>query len=277
MNEGLVHTPKIINKWFCHKLECFGDFIKSYSRDESGFYLEPFASGGVYTCKGTDCLTEGAELRSLKDSFLECIFLANDINDARNLKKLISKIDTKSVIINGNCINDKILRQAFDLIPRSAKGFCFIDPPGYNRLRWSTIKNLSAHGKDWHGHKMDLLIIFPLEMALLRNITRSDCEASINRLYGNRDWQQVRQRIQNNSIVHSEARKKLVSLYKTSLKSLDYRYVEDIKPARFSRPPNYHLFWTSDNRNRVKELTELWTKPRYLPCELFSNTGNKEE
>ena len=277
MNERLVQTPKIINKWFCHKLECFGDFIKSYSRDKSRYYLEPFASGGVYTCKGADCLTDGSELRSLKNGFIECIFLVNDVNDARNLKKRIAKINTKSAVITGNCINDKILRQAFNLIPRSEKSFVFIDPPGYNRLRWSTIKKLSAHGKDWQDHKMDLLIVFPLEMALLRNITRPDCEASINRLYGNCDWQQVRQRIQDSRIGHSEARKKLIFLYKTGLKGLGYRYVEDVKPARFSSPPNYHLFWASDTCNRLKELTNLWNKPRYLPCELFSNTGNKEE
>ncbi len=274
MSEKAVYTPKFINKWFCHKLECFNDFIKSYSSDNSTYYLEPFARGGVYTCKGTDCLTDGSELRSLKYGFLKCIFLVKDVRDARSLKKRVAKFNTKSVVITGNCINDNILRQAFNLIPRSGKSFAFIDPPGYNRLRWSTIKKLTAHGKDWKGHKMDLLILFPLEMALLRNITRSDCEISINRLYGNHDWQQVRQRIQDSKITRSEARKRLVSLYKTGLKGLGYRYIEDVMPADFSSPPNYHLFWTSDTHNRVKELIDIWNKPRYLPCELFSNTGN---
>jgi three-Cys-motif partner protein len=277
MNEKLVNTPRIINKWFCHKLECFGDFLKYYSTDKPRYYLELFAGCGTYTCKGTDCLIDGSELRTLKNGFSEYIFIVNDLQDSRNLKTITEQIGAKSFIITGNCINDKILRQAFNLIPRSQTSFAFINPPGYNRLRWSTIKKLAAHGKDWYGHKMDLLIVFPLEMALLRNITRPDCEASINRLYGNRDWQQVRKKIQDGSIGQNEARKKLISLYNSGLKGLDYRYVGDIKPARFYSPPNYHLFWASDTHNRILKLTDTWNKPRYLSCELFSNTGNKKE
>ena len=276
MNEKIVHTPRIINKWLCHKLECFGDFIKSYSTGKPRFYLEPFAGCGIYTCKDTNCLVDGSELRALKDGFLKCIFVVNDLQDAICLQEITTQIKTESAVITGNCINDITLRQAFNLIPRSETSFAFINPPGYNRLRWSTIKKLAAHGIDWKGHKMDLLIVFPLEMALLRNITRPDCEASINRLYGNRDWQQVRQKRQDGEIGQSEARKKLVSLYKAGLKSLGYRYVDDFKPARFSNPPNYHLFWASDTLSRLQELTDIWSKPRYLPCELFSNVGNKK-
>ena len=124
---------------------------------------------------------------------------------------------------------------------------------------------------------MDLLIVFPLEMALLRNLSRPDCEASINRLYGNREWQPVRQKMLDKKIGHNEARQKLVSLYKEGLKGLGYRYVEDLKPARFSNPPNYHLFWASDTRNRLQELTDIWSKPRYLPCELFGKVSVKKD
>ncbi len=271
MNDRLIHTPRIINKWQCHKLECFSDFIKLYCADESRLYLEPFAGYGIYTCKDADCLTDGPELRALKDGFLKCIFLVNDIQDARDLKNLIASFGAKSSIIIGNCINNKTLSQAFNLIPRSDSSFAFIDPPGYKRLRWTTVKKLATHGIDWNGHKIDLLIIFPLEMALLRNLTRPDCEASINRLYGNRDWQQVRQKMLDNKIEHNQARQKLLSLYKSGLKGLAYRFVEDLKPARFSNPPNYHIFWASDTRNRLQELIDIWSKPRYLPCELFGN------
>jgi three-Cys-motif partner protein len=163
------------------------------------------------------------------------------------------------------------MRQAFDLIPRSAASFALIDPPGYTRLRWSTIRKLAAHGIDWRGHNMDLLIIFPLEMALLRNLTRLECEASINRLYGNQKWQQVRQKRLDGKIGHDKTRKQLVDLFKAGLKSLGYRYVEDLRPARFSNPPYYHLIWASDSSSRIKELANAWSRERYLPCELFHN------
>ena len=276
MNNPKAQIPKIINKWLCHKLECFGEFVKTYSTDKSRCYLELFAGCGMCTCKNTDCLVDGSELRALKDSFLRCIFIVKDNQDARNLKKLTTQIKADSSIISGNCISEKIIRHAFDLIPRSAASFAFVDPPGYNRLRWSTIKKLATHGKDWKGHKVELLIVFPLEMALVRNLTRPDCEASINRFFGNHDWQPIRQKVLDNKIGHSEARKQLVALFKAGLKSIGYRYVEDVKPARFSNPPNYHLIWASDSHSRAKQLADIWSMPRYLPCELFSDVGKNK-
>jgi three-Cys-motif partner protein len=271
MNEKIFHAPRLINKWLCHKLECFGDFIKSYSINESRFYLEPFAGGGIYTCKGIDCFVDGSEIRALKNGFLKCIYIVNDVKDAGSLKKQTTPIKGENAIIIGNCINESTLHQAFNLIPRSYSSFAFVDPPGYNKLRWSTITKLATHGFDWKGNKTDLLIVFPLEMALLRNLTRMDCEASINRLYGNHNWQEIRQRRLDDKIGYGEARLKLISLYRSGLKNLGYRYVNNLKPARFSNPPIYHLFWASDTHNRLKELTDIWSKPRYLPCELFTN------
>ena len=114
-----------------------------------------------------------------------------------------------------------------------------------------------------------MLLILPLEMALLRNLARLECEASINRLFGNQKWQLIRQERLEGKIEAGESRKKLVELFKIGLKSLGYKYVEDLKPARFSSPPYYHLIWASDRDSRVRELTNAWGKERYLPCELF--------
>jgi len=274
MNEPKIQIPRQISKWFCHKLECFTDYIEAL-KDTRCCYLELFAGCGSCTCKGTDCIVDGSELRALKtkNRFAKCIFVVRNQQDAENLEKLTAPLNTDNrvEIITGNCIRERVMRQVFDLIPRSAASFALVDPPGYTRLRWSTLRKLSAHGKDWSGHKMNLLIIFPLEMALLRNLTRPECEASINRLYGNQKWQQVRQKRLAGKIGKDKARKQLVSLFKAGLKGLGYRHVEDLKPAGFSNPPYYHLIWASDTDSRVKELTNAWGKERYLPCELFHN------
>lgn len=269
-----MQIPRQINKWLCHKLECFTDYIETYTKQNgSHCYLELFAGCGSCTCKGTDCLVDGSELRALKtkNRFAKCIFIVKNPQDAENLKRLSAplRVDNTAAIIVGNCIREKVMRQVFDLIPRSAASLVFIDPLGYRRLRWSVVKNLASHGSDWRGHKIDMLIILPLEMALLRNLTRPECEASINRLYGNQKWQSVRQKRQDGKILLDEARKQLVKLFKMGLKGLGYRYVEDLRPALFSNPPYYHLIWASDSNSRVKELAGIWGKPRYLPCELF--------
>jgi len=276
--------PRQIRKWTCHKLECFTDYIEAYTGTLPNIrccYLDLFAGCGRCTCKGTDCIIDDSEIRALKTKFAKCIFVVRNPQDAENLKKLTTPLATDNAveIITGNCISEKVMRHAFDLIPRSTASLAFVDPPGYHRLRWSTIKKLATHGSDWRGHKIDLLIIFPLEMALLRNLTRPECEASITRLFGNSKWQQIKQKKLDGKIELNKVRQKLVALFKTGLKGLGYRYVEDFRPAHFTNPPYYHLIWASDTGSRIKMLEAAWGKPRYLPCELFHNEkkGNPDE
>jgi three-Cys-motif partner protein len=265
--------PKQIRKWTCYKLECFTDYIEAYAETlgkNKCCYLELYAGCGNCICYGTDCIIEDSALRALatKTKFAKYIFVVNDSQDADGLKQLIASHDTAD-IITGNCINETVLQQVFDLIPRSASSLALIDPPGYRKIRWSTIKKLAAHGSDWQGHKMDLLILFPLEMALLRNLTRPECHASITRLFGNHKWQESKQKRLEGKIELDEMRRQLVKLFKAGLKGLGYKYVEDVKPACLSNPPFYHVIWASDRGSCAEMLKEAWNKQRYLPCELL--------
>lgn len=265
---------KPIRKWVCHKLECFADYIEAYTSalgKDRHCYLELYASGGKCLCKGTDCIVEDSALRALstKRKFDNYILIARDSEDAESLAQLTAPHPTDVKIITGNCVNEKVLQQAFDLIPRSASSFALIDPPGYRQLRWSTIRKLAAHGKDWKGHKLELLILFPLEMALLRNLTRPECQSSITRLYGNRQWQEISQKRLAGKISSEKMRNKLVKLFKAGLKELGYKYVEDFKPASPSTHPLYHVISANDSGRRAKMISEAWGKARYLPCELL--------
>ncbi len=270
----VTKSLKPIRKWVCHKLECFGDYIEAYTAALGKgryCYLELYASGGKCLCKGTDCIIEDSALRALnvKRQFDHYIFIAKDPDDAQSLEQLTTSCDSDVSLITGNCVSEKVLQQAFDLIPRSASSFALIDPPGYRQLRWSTIRKLAAHGQDWKGHKIELLILFPLEMALLRNLTRPECQSSITRLYGNRDWQEISQKRLAGKMSLEKMREKLVRLFKAGLKELGYKYVEDFKPASPSSHPLYHVISANDSARRIKMISEAWGKARYLPCELL--------
>ncbi len=279
----MKQLAKPIRKWTCHKLECFADYIETYTRalgNSNCCYLELYAGCGSCTCNGTDCTIEDSALRALgtKTKFTKYILMVRDSQDADNLKQLVAPYDTADInIITGNPVREKVLRQAFDLIPRSASGLVLIDPPGYRRLRWSTIRKLGAHGSDWKGHKIDLLIVFPLEMALLRNLTRPECEASITRLYGNQKWQEIRQKRLEGKIGPEETRRQLVKLFKKGLRGLGYKHVEDFKPASPSRQPFYHIIMASDGKIGAKMISDAWGKERYLPCELLYNREDKSK
>ena len=273
--DKLSLTQKQIRKWTCHKLECFTDYIEAYAKtlgETKCCYLELYAGCGSCICKGTDCLIDDSEIRVLKTKrFAKYIFIVRNHQDAKNLKRLTARLNTDNTIeiITGNCISEKVIRQLFDLIPRSASSFALIDPPGYRRLRWSTIKKIAAHGSDWRGHKMELLIIFPLEMALLRNLMRPECEAAINRLYGNLKWQEIKQARLDGKIELDEVRHRLIKLFKSGLRGLGYKYVEDLKPVSPSHQAFYHLILASDTGTATSILKDAWSKQRYLPCELF--------
>jgi three-Cys-motif partner protein len=267
-------NPKPIKKWTCHKFECFTEYIETYAKtlkNTECCYLELYSGGDYYTCKGTDCQIEGAQLRALKAKFAKYIFVVKNQQDEENLKQLTAPYHTehKIEIIAGNCIREEVIRRIFDLIPRSASSFAFIDPPGFRQLRWATLKKLIAHGSDWKGHRIELLIVFPLEMALLRNLTRPECETSITRLYGNRKWQEVKQAKLDGKIELPEIRHRLVELFKVGLKNLGYKHVDDFAPSQFAKPPFYHLILASDSDSGAKILRDAWGKPRYLPCELL--------
>jgi len=266
---------KQIRKWTCHKLECFSDYIEAYAKalkDKEYCYLDLYAGCGSCLCKGTDCYIDDSELRALKikTKFAKYIFVVRNRQSAENLKQLTTpySADNNIEIITGNCNNEKVIRRLLDLIPRSSSSFALIDPAGYRRLHWTTIEQLATHGTNWQGDKMDLLIIFPLEMALLRNLMRPECHPSITRFYGNHQWEEIRRQKLSGAIRLDEARSQLVELFKSGLSSLGYHYVEDFKPASPYYQPFYHLILASDNTG-AENLKNAWGKQRYLRCELL--------
>jgi three-Cys-motif partner protein len=277
------NTPDIrhIRRWSCHKLECFTDYVAAYAKNLANdfYYLELYASGGQCSCSTADCTVDDSAIRALKERFARYLFVVETDQDAKCLRETAATRNGKNLeIITGNCNSATIIRRILDHIPRSASSFAFIDPPGYRRLRWKTIERLARHGTDWKGKKMDLLIVFPMEMALLRNLTRPECEASINRLYGSRRWQDIRQEKLSGTIAPDKVRQRLVALFRDGLKGLGYRYATDFKPVSLSsRTPFYHLIWASDRDSGTSILEETWGKPRYLPCELLYQPRTEPE
>lgn len=257
-------------------MESFSDFIDSYgrtTRKATYCYLELFTGYGVYPCNGVDCSLESSPLRVLKSraKFKRYAFLAQNRTVSRSLQSLIAPFNAAQniEILVGNPNNAKTLFRLLDNVPRSASGLVFIDPGGYRRLNWSTLERLAVHGQNWQGAKLELLIIFPLEMALLRNLMRDECAESVTRFYGNQQWEEIKRQKRVKKMVPDDIKHKLVELFKNGLHNLGYRYVEDFRPAAPTHDPYYHLIYAGDNQSRLKSLKEAWGKPRFLRCELL--------
>jgi three-Cys-motif partner protein len=235
--------------------------------------VELFTGFGSYLCNGVDCTLEGSALRALKSrvKFSCYVFLAQSRAAINNLQPIVASFNSgqKVKLLFGNPNNEKTLSRVLDNIPRSTSSLALVDPGGYRHLHWSTLEKLAYHGKNWQGEKIDLLIIFPLEMAILRQLMRPECEESITLFYGSRQWEEIKRQKQVGKMNPDEAKIRLVELYKNGLLNLGYRYVDDFKPASPSYVPYYHLLYASDRESRLKRIKEAWGKPRFLRCELM--------
>ncbi len=271
-----VKAPPQIHKWTCHKLESFSEFIDSYSRTTRKAdycYLELFTGFGSNPCNGVDCSLEGTPLRALKSraKFARYAFLVQNRANTVDLENLLSPYDTANniAVLTGNPNKEKSILRLLDNVPRSASALIFIDPQGYRKLDWTTLEKLTAHGRNWQDQKMDLFFIFPLEMALVRNLMRPECEKSITRFYGSQEWEEIKRQKLVNKIKPAEIKYRLVELFKNGLRNLGYRFVEDYKPASPTHDPYYHIIYASDKTSRLKNIKDAWGKARFLRCELL--------
>lgn len=260
--------PQPVSRAVCHKLECLEDFLKSYASGGAAYnycYLELFARPGLYKCRESGTLVPDLSYRALRvnPGFGRYVLALTE----GELREEFTGIDMLTV--TGNILHDSTRRQIFDHIPRSSSILCIIEPPGYRRLRWSTVKKIITGGRNWQGQRMDMLMILPLENALFKNISRADCTASINRFFGTTDWQSISRDLAEGQISPLKARLEMINLYAENLKNQGYRHVEVFNPAKPGRIPPYFLIWSSDSDSRIKALKSIWQKPRFLPGELF--------
>jgi three-Cys-motif partner protein len=268
-----LKTPGPIHKWTCHKLESFSEFIESYARSTrkaATCYLELFAGPGSYPCSDMNCKLEGSAIRVLKTGaeFVQYAFLTPGKTTADSLRSsIVSSSKCNIQVLVGNPNHTKTLDRLIDNIPRSAFSLAFIDPGGYRRLNWRTLERLAELGKNRQGLKTELLIIFPLEMALLRNLARPECAESVTRFYGNRRWEELKKLKQTSQA--EDIKPRLVELFKEGLSGLGYKYVEDFRPAAATHDPYYHLIYAGDRVSRLKQLKNAWGKSRFLRCELL--------
>lgn len=262
--------PQPVSKKVCHKLECLGDFLAVYSpgiKAGQYYYLEPFAGQEFYTCRETGVTVPGLSRRALmvKPGFGGYILVkpGNSPETAR------PAAGGNLITIQGNLIQNATLRRIFDRIPRSSSIFCIIDPPGYRRLRWTTMKKLITSGTNWQGQRMDLLLLLPMEMAIVKNLNRPECAASLTRFFGTTAWKEINSSLASGKISTPAARDMLVEIYTSGLKSLGYRHVESLNPVKTGRAPLYYIVWASDGESRLKQIKTTWSKTRFLPGEMF--------
>jgi three-Cys-motif partner protein len=240
------------------KLSICADYFQRFTQASQSardrIYIDGFASSG----KGADPRT-GAEYSGsaalcleVDPPFTECYLIEKNEIRARALAESAAA-HPHAQVIPGDA-NIEIPRLLARLNPK-APTLAFLDPQG-TELHWSTVKALSDHKRGRGRYKVELVILFPLQMTILRLLnfkTGVVPPAHARRLQdmlgAESPWREiVAKRMTGEITTPEETEQAFLDAYCHGLQNrLDYEHVLRREVVGDSGRPLYYLIFASDS------------------------------
>jgi three-Cys-motif partner protein len=152
------------------KLSIFGDYVRNFvrasKRAPDRIYIDGFAGGarGIDPTTGDEYDGSAALALAVDPPFTEVFLVEQDEGRVGVLQKLSGSHPSVRVFPGDvNVEMPKLLAG----VNRRAPTLAFLDPEG-TQLHWKTLELLAAHKRGYSKTKIELLILFPLQMAVLR-------------------------------------------------------------------------------------------------------------
>jgi three-Cys-motif partner protein len=190
--------------------------------------------------------------------FTEVHLIEKDKDRYEHLKEMVGQYSNVKTY-QGDCnavIPNQVLRP--DGMSQQAASFAFLDPPGLN-LSWSTVVSLSQYRYDPRNHrKVELLILYPFDMAIDRQLALTTSAARLDEYYGGREW---RDELSQSRVLGEDVtarRKRFVDLYVNKLKGLSYQYVVPFGPLGYKHRALYHFIFATDADPGDKIMKHVW-------------------
>ena len=274
------HRENTVGPWAAAKLDALEAYLKFYGTALSKqpfqrVYIDAFAGACVAKVRGSDATVEpspffdepedsqaqaefilGSPMRALKleNGFHQHYFFDLDETRAETLRTVASgRVDVSIQV--GDC-NPLICDLAPKLKTRSIRGVAFLDPYGAH-LEWATLEALSETGT------MEVVINFPLAMAINRLITRSgdvpeNWAEQLTACFGTDAWREIAYDREvdlfGNEVTtkKGDVARRLLDLYLGRLEEL-FPFVARPYLIRNTRnAPLYYLIWAGPNRLGLK-------------------------
>lgn len=259
-DDGLVTRP--IGIWSLEKLATlllyFRAFTTACGKAGGGYYVDGMAGPGICRLRGAwpdPYLAWGSPLLALRSrpEFQQCSFLEIDQRKVEALRARAAAYGGRAAVQQGD-VNLDVRRLLEDQVPPRAPCFCFLDPQGIE-LCFETISAIASTPR--RRLKPELLVVFPLRMALLRLLTLSrpigsKTEARLNGAFGGHEWFKIYEARRNGDITRTHAKMEYLNLYCDKVRSLGYRWVRS-KAIVAPRAPGtrrqemYHLIFATDH------------------------------
>ncbi|MEO1986588.1 MAG: three-Cys-motif partner protein TcmP [Martelella sp.] len=275
------HRENTVGPWAAAKLDALEAYLEFYGTALSKqpfkrVYIDAFAGACVTKVRTSEVAEEripildipsdtaqeqeqfvlGSPIRALNVSngFHRHFFFDLDETRAETLRTVSAGRAGVTVTV-GDC-NPQIRALAPTLQNRQIRGIAFLDPYGAH-LEWATLEALAKTGT------MEVVINFPLAMAINRLITRSGdiperWAQQLTACFGTEEWRTIAyDRVTDlfgDEIVqkHGDVPKRLLNLYISRLREI-FNFVAKPRLIRNTRnAPLYYLIWAGPNKLGLK-------------------------
>lgn len=228
-------------EWGIDKLEFLSEYgpiaLKATQGKRTRHYLDLFAGPGVNVVRGGAREFEGSPLRALEihapgDSrihFTDAWFVNRDRRDCEALESRVARraserrllLDVANVHLIRGDANEHV-DEVMSAIHKRAYVFVFADMEAPRQFPWRSVEALKRMGHE----SVDLYMLFPLDMALMRLIsknpaTRAAAEPVLTAFFGTDEWHDlIPLREINSEGARAELGRQVLALYLRQLKRL---------------------------------------------------------
>ena len=268
-----------VGPWTILKLTFLQEYLKAYVtatqsiKNADVCFMDLFAGPGRDRQRETGEIGDGSPLiaMSFYPGFRKFIFVDLNKSFVDQLAQEAANRGIRDLAypILGDC--NLVIDQALKHVPLDGSTFTFIDPEGTD-AKWATIVSIAQH-KPQSRNKVELFILFPYDMALVRFLARDensdfmvkvDTYRRIDSVMPDTErWKKV-YRARNQGLIDAgEARRRFAYLYWMGLKKLGYKYV--VSPRLMTKPdghPLYFLFFASDHEAGERIMSHVLNKRR---------------
>jgi len=296
------HTENTVGPWARQKLDGLEAYLHAYTQalKKKPFdlvFIDAFAGAGRSKIRNAWKGADAEDLQLLDDSFMEdreqfiegsprralklqnpfskYFFFDVDRRRAQLLTELRSEYQGRHIEIEVGDANALIRRLVPHLNRWNTRGVAFLDPYGPH-LRWQTVETLGATGK------FEVIVNFPLGMAINRLITRSgripeNWRADLNGCFGTTDWENLAYSDEETLFGNTDRRKvddaaaRLLDLYVSRLEAA-FGHVATPSVVRNTRGmPIYYMLWAGPHplgrkiADEILKKRERITAPGRLP------------
>jgi three-Cys-motif partner protein len=183
--------------------------------------------------------------------FTKCFLIENDPKRVETLREIATQHPNAKVIPGD--VNDEIAAALREIEPQAAT-FAFLDPEG-TELHWDTIRRLAEHKRGHSKTKVELLVLFPLQMCVLRllnfktgKVPRAHVEKLERMLGSESSWRLIWQkRLLGEITTPEETRAAFLDAYCHEIKKLRYNHVLAREVVSDQGRPLYYLVFASDH------------------------------